>query len=902
MMDSSQSFGALRETIQSALVTVTRSVNGLANEDLQFQRTVDPAVANKLDDKTDRLLRLASDLLASAGKATGQKVSTLEDVDDVDIQWKGIVDVIDSLLEKADTCLDEYTGLIKRKNLPVDESGRDSKRPKSTHERLDQSLKRANILKPQNAFQKKIDNFEPGPWKPLLTKKPHAVVPLGESLSTFTDEEQNKTEYEDQVSSNFILGPARAASSMGVSKHCGEGGAGVVEEPKLQQEKNKMEKNKNTNSSRRRANYLLRYKHPYETEIRFMQYPKQVYQQQEAQEYLPVETTSAIWVDTYEGVLEMIEELKKAKEIALDLEHHDYRSYTGLLSLMQISTRDKDWIVDTLVPWRHKLEILNEVFADPGIIKVLHGAFMDIIWLQRDLGLYVVGLFDTHHACGVLGYPGKSLAYLLKKFVDFDADKRYQLADWRIRPLPEEMFYYAQSDTHYLLYIFDMVRNELVGGSGLSDPEKNLVELVIQKSKDVSLQRYESPVYDSETGLGPRGWFNTLVKSPTLYNGEQFSVYKAVHKWRDDLARHDDESPFFIMTQQVLGDIARILPSDKKALWSLLDSNAKGLKVHFDGLFELIQAAQASGVNGPSVIEFFRAAPGATAQNSLDSVPTKTIPESDHKSTNIQDLRAQHSQLWGNMAMSTLWDGSTKANESDEILEISLPYHRFVEGTCAVGSGEEIQKAASDSASSNPHQTQPEVQVLEDQNFTLKGGRKRKNIDDATDSELDGQSDAGSEPDSEIRSGNVSGSVKSPPQDGIKDNDLSGDRSHSNETAAAKESRAEKKARKKQARKLAKIESREQARATWKTERRAKKAAMRAAQQAQPAGAMDEDGDERPFDYSKAAPVLQTASKLSAGDKKGGKFDPYTKKSGDGPRGARQLNYEKSGRTATFKK
>ncbi|KAK3376740.1 ribonuclease H-like domain-containing protein [Lasiosphaeria ovina] len=837
-MDSSQSFGAFRETVQSALVAVTRSVNGLANEDLQFQRTVDPAVANKLDDKTDRLLRLASDLLASAGKSTGQKVSTLEDVDDVDIQWKSILDVIDSLLEKADTCLDEYTGLIKRKNVPVEESGRDSKRPKSTHERLDQSLKRANILKPQNAFQKKIDNFEPGSWKPLLTKKPHAMVPFGESLSTFTNEEQNKTEY----------------------------------------------------------------KHPYETEIRSMQYPEQVYQQQEAQEYLPVETTSAIWVDTYEGVLEMLEELKKAKEIALDLEHHDYRSYTGLLSLMQISTRDKDWIVDTLVPWRHKLEILNEVFADPGIIKVLHGAFMDIIWLQRDLGLYVVGLFDTHHACGVLGYPGKSLAFLLKKFVDFDADKRYQLADWRIRPLPEEMFYYARSDTHYLLYIFDMVRNELVGSSDLSDPEKNLVELVIQRSKDVSLQRYESPVYDSETGLGPRGWFNTLVKSPTLYDGEQFSVYKAVHKWRDDLARHNDESPFFIMTQQVLGDIARILPFDKKALWSLLDSNAKGLKVHLDGLFELIQAARASGVNGPSVMEFFRAAPGATAQNDLDSVPTKTILESDHESTNIQDLRAQHSQLWGNMAMSTVWDGSTKANESDEILEISLPYHRFVEGTCAVGSMEEIQKAASDSASSNPHQTQPEVQILEDQNFTLKGGRKRKIIDDATDSELDGQSDAGSESDSEIRSGNVSGSVKSPPQDGIRDDDLSGDGSHGNETAAAKESRAEKKARKKQARKLAKIESREQARATGKIGRRAKKAAMRAAQQAQPADAMDEDGDEQPFDYSKAAPVLQTSSKPNTGDKKEKKFDPYTKKSGDGPRGARQLNYEKSGRTATFKK
>jgi exosome complex exonuclease RRP6 len=59
---------------------------------------------------------------------------------------------------------------------------------------------------------------------------------------------------------------------------------------------------------------------------------------------------------------------------------------------------------------------------------------MDIIWLQRDLGLYVVGMFDTFQAVDVLGtYQYKGLGYLLKHFVNFDADKRYQLADWRIR-------------------------------------------------------------------------------------------------------------------------------------------------------------------------------------------------------------------------------------------------------------------------------------------------------------------------------------------------------------------------------------------------------------------------------------------------------------------------------------
>lgn len=115
---------------------------------------------------------------------------------------------------------------------------------------------------------------------------------------------------------------------------------------------------------------LSRHRHPYQTEISQLKYPDAVYQKAEPIPYLPVETTSAIFVDTLEGVLDMLDELKNATEIAVDLEHHDTRSYVGLVSLMQISTRQKDWIVDTLKPWRQNLQVLNQVFADPKIVKV----------------------------------------------------------------------------------------------------------------------------------------------------------------------------------------------------------------------------------------------------------------------------------------------------------------------------------------------------------------------------------------------------------------------------------------------------------------------------------------------------------------------------------------------------
>ena len=65
----------------------------------------------------------------------------------------------------------------------------------------------------------------------------------------------------------------------------------------------------------------------------------------------------------------MLDELRGAKEIAIDLEYHSYRSFAGFVCLMQVSTRTSDWVVDTLA-LREELEDLNEVFTDPNIVKV----------------------------------------------------------------------------------------------------------------------------------------------------------------------------------------------------------------------------------------------------------------------------------------------------------------------------------------------------------------------------------------------------------------------------------------------------------------------------------------------------------------------------------------------------
>ena len=47
-----------------------------------------------------------------------------------------------------------------------------------------------------------------------------------------------------------------------------------------------------------------------------------------------------------------------------------------------------------------------------------------------------------------------SLEKLAKLILDVDLDKFFQVADWRIRPLPAGMLNYARSDSHYLIPIY----------------------------------------------------------------------------------------------------------------------------------------------------------------------------------------------------------------------------------------------------------------------------------------------------------------------------------------------------------------------------------------------------------------------------------------------------------------
>jgi exosome complex exonuclease RRP6 len=434
------------------------------------------------------------------------------------------------------------------------------------------------------------------------------------------------------------------------------------------------------------------------------------------------------------------------------------------------------------------------------------------------------------------------------------------------------MFYYARSDTHYLLYIYDMVRNELVEKSDTAVPEMNWIEWVLQKSKEISLQHYETPLCDPETGKGSRGWFNMLVKSPSGFNSEQFAVYKAVFKWRDDLARREDESPHFVMGQNAVADIARVLPADPKALWSLVGNASQIVKGRIDELFNLVQEAREKGRGGPTMMDFFR------GTNSVAAVAKKVFGDREQGKSKVaevpvpglEELKAERSQLWGDMPISSRWERERRLEEEGQI---ALPWTAYVQGM--VGEAMEVETPEESREEDMIPLQDPEPEVVPDEDFTLKQGKKRgkkRKTEEMEEGEVEQPADE-SKPTTEGES----------------------------ETPATTEDE-ERKARK----------------AERKAERKARKAAQRLANgQGNGAATTTTEGegdgapedDEEPFDYSKAATVLhaQGGANGDSGRQRRGKkqkvFDPYAAKTQDNSlKGARKMNYEKPGRTATFKK
>ncbi|KAH9179270.1 hypothetical protein EDB89DRAFT_2111416 [Lactarius sanguifluus] len=604
-MDSSQSlltrseFDSYHTRLQASALKATKHAASLPT-DLAFHRSVDPdlardleACSNKVISITNTLLNLAS-TVGGSKSAKGKGKARVRDEDDfLDRFGSLIIEPMDQLFERADIALDQFSGRSKAPAIAINPPEPKKKvAPKGRQEPVIQHA--PHLQKPQLKFKRKVDNTN-SVWFPTLRHKFNARMPLG-----------------------FTFDPAS------IGDHPDE------ESPP----------------------------HPYRYEINNISYPAHMFQSQTPIPFKPFEETPFTLVSTHAHLTALIDKLRESREIAIDLEYHSYRTYSGFVCLMQISTRDEDWIVDPF-ELRDELEDLNEVFTDPSIVKVLHGADSDVVWLQQDFNLYLVNMFDTFHASKVLDFPRHGLAALLEMYCDFSPDKRYQLADWRIRYISRSVRASASSDTTRcsnmraptpISFSTSTTTCETLSSIAPSRVVPLLrAVLVLPQAPDAFVREVLSRSAETALrgGTGFNGWDSLARRwnkpalgvdgAPTV----QREVFHAVHVWRDRVAREEDESTGYVLSNRFVFKLVEQPPADMAALLQAFRSTPPVVRRHAKELLDVIRGAVRKGLGGP-------AAPSEPAP----------IVSSEATPQQIMDVDVSSEHADPACASASLWSGS----------------------------------------------------------------------------------------------------------------------------------------------------------------------------------------------------------------------------------------------------
>jgi exosome complex exonuclease RRP6 len=399
--DSSTSNHVYLDELFQKLTAMTKMANGLPSKsnDFDFYASF-PEFRASLDQTGDGILDLLQHLytlISTADIASPLDLSNLGSLTDED-NFEQMSDVLDLLMEAVDGNIDEAKGIdrttmqqyVGKNELNTSSSSSSSS---SAAHNITALSSPGVSTKPQALYNWNIDNSRESRFRPRILSmsktKPNAISALDRS----SPKSSNNRERLPSAIRNVVESHARDTLGADVDKMETEAG---------------------------------NYDHPYQVEIESLTRSNWQYiRPKSAQQYKGLKDTKCTWIETTAALNTMCQHLDKYNEYAIDLEHHHYRSFQGFLCLMQISTRDEDFLIDT-IKLRNELHILNLYFTDPERVKILHGADRDVIWLQRDLGVYVVNMFDTGQASRVLQYSQKSLAYLLKTHCKVAAQKQYQ--------------------------------------------------------------------------------------------------------------------------------------------------------------------------------------------------------------------------------------------------------------------------------------------------------------------------------------------------------------------------------------------------------------------------------------------------------------------------------------------
>jgi ribonuclease D len=254
-----------------------------------------------------------------------------------------------------------------------------------------------------------------------------------------------------------------------------------------------------------------------------------------------------VYLDTTSTLDGFLASITNARTLALDTEGASFHRFVDRIYLLQLSTREQTAIIDPIPIG--KPPMLGKLLEDPGVEIVFHDADYDLRLLRQDYGWLVRNIFDTRLAAQLLGIKSFGLAALLERYFGVKLDKKFQRADWSMRPLSQGMLDYAAQDTIHLLELRDRLHHDLDRAGRLDWAREEFALLEGTRWADDD----------------PAASF-LRIKGARDLTRRELAVLRELVPWRDDIARSMDRATFRVLGNEQLLEMAKRRPSSRDDL------------------------------------------------------------------------------------------------------------------------------------------------------------------------------------------------------------------------------------------------------------------------------------------------------------------------------------------------
>ncbi|PIN74838.1 hypothetical protein COV17_04600 [Candidatus Woesearchaeota archaeon CG10_big_fil_rev_8_21_14_0_10_36_11] len=258
------------------------------------------------------------------------------------------------------------------------------------------------------------------------------------------------------------------------------------------------------------------------------------------------------YIQTKEELKDAVQEWNSETELAIDIEcENNLHHYGAYVSIIQVSTRKKHWIIDVIEC--KDIDMFIKIIENKKILKIFHDVSFDIRILQYQFKCKVKNVYDTQMAALLLGKENVGLGSLLEKYFNIQKERKYQRVDWTKRPLTADMLAYAVKDTAYLFQLKEMLEHELRAKNRLS-----WIHQECNHFEDMDFS-YREQTYRDISG----------VKSMTP---KERALFHALFDERKKIAKLVDRPVFMIFTNKQMISFVKNPPYDIKS-WK----NLKGV-------------------------------------------------------------------------------------------------------------------------------------------------------------------------------------------------------------------------------------------------------------------------------------------------------------------------------------